>query len=331
MSSLKLAIDIGTTKTSVFQVGAGVILCEPSLVSVSGGGKKTSYEIGLDAKRMLGKSAISTTVISPVSEGEIRDLSAAKIMLEKFLSKIEVNRFTRVEVCATVPCGTEKAAISRFKELFSACGINNVNFIESPIAAAVGAGAPISESAPCFIIDMGGGVTNIAAVSLDGVIAGVSANLGGNLIDGMIIDSIEDRKSLRIGSQTAEQIKCEIGSLLPGDTMPMVISGMDISSGAPRSVRITAADVYEPIRYFVNKIYEISSMLLAKLPPEVSAEIRNTGIYLGGGLSRIVGLEEYFYNEFSLAVNVTEDPEFVSVLGAGKIMQNDKVYKKLRI
>ena len=330
MSSLRLAIDIGTTKTAIYQVGAGVILLEPSLVAVSENSRNVFNAVGTDAKRMLGKASKSTTVFSPIKEGEIDKGSVAKIMLEDFFRKIEVNKFSRVEVLATVPCGTESPEVKKFRNLFSSCGINNVKFIESPIAAAVGAGAPITESSTCFIIDMGGSITNIAAVSLDGVIAGVSVNIGGNMIDNALIDGIEDKKRLRIGQQTAERIKCEIGSLLPCDTMPLVINGMDTASGAPRTVRIDASDIYEPIKQYVNKIYDITSMLLSKLPPEVSADIRNTGIYLAGGLSQIVGLEDYFFNEFSLNVKVNDNPLLLSAIGAGRIMQNEKIYRKLR-
>ncbi|MBQ9480855.1 MAG: rod shape-determining protein [Clostridia bacterium] len=331
MSSIRLAVDIGSTKTAIYQVGAGVILCEPSLVAVSGEGRGSIYAVGEAAKRMVGKAAKGTTVFSPVLEGEINKDDIAKIMLEEFFRKIELSKFgARVEAFVTVPCGTENKAIKKFQSLFSSCGVNNVKFVESPIATAVGAGAPITESNPCFVIDMGGNVTNVAAVSLDGVIAGVSVNVGGNLVDNMLIDYIEEYRNLRIGQQTAERIKREIGSLLPGDTTSMVINGRDVSSGSPRSMQLKACDIAEPIKLYVNKIHEIASMVMSKLPPEVSAEIRNTGIYMAGGLSGIIGLEEYFYNEFSLPVIVNENAPLLSVLGAGRIMQNERVYKRLK-
>ena len=331
MSSIRLAVDIGSANTAIYQVGAGVILSEPSLVAVSGDGRNSVYAVGEAAKRMVGKAAKGTAVFSPIVEGEIENEDMARIMLGEFFRKIELSGFgTRAEAFVTVPCGTENPAIRKFKNLFSACGVNNVKFIESPIATAVGAGAPITESDPCFVIDMGGNITNIAAVSLDGVIAGVSASVGGNLIENMLIDYIEECRSLRIGVQTAERIKCEIGSLLPGDTTSMVINGRDVASGSPRSLQIKACDITEPIKLFINKIYGIASLVMAKLPPEVSAEIRNTGIYLAGGLSGLIGLEEYFYNEFALPVKVNENAALLSVLGAGRIMQNEKIYKRLK-
>jgi len=141
---------------------------------------------------------------------------------------------------------------------------------------------------------------------------------------------IEETYRLRIGMQTAERIKCEIASLLPGDTTSTVVNGRDIDSGNPRSMQLQAKDITELIKLYINKIYEISTMVLAKLPPEVSAEIRNTGIYLAGGLSRIIGLEEYFHNEFALSVKVNPDPDLAVVIGAGRIMQNEKTYRRLR-
>lgn len=331
MKSIKLAIDIGSSKTAIYQVGAGVILSEPSIVAVSNEDKRGINAVGHAAKRLLGKAGKSTSVFSPILEGEIEKDAAAQMMLQDFLKKIEINKFgSNAEALVTVPCGTENPAVRRFKDIFAACGVTKVTFIESSIAAAVGLDAPVSAATPCFVIDMGGGVTNIAAVSFDGVIAGLSANIGGNNVDNMMIDYIEENYRLRIGAQTAEKIKCEIGSLLPGDTNSMVINGRDIDTGSPRSMHVKAEDVMEIIKLYVNKVYEIASMVMAKLPPEVSAEIRNSGIYLAGGLSKIIGMEEYFLNEFAVHAKVNTDPELAAVIGAGRIMQNEKLYKRLR-
>ncbi len=330
MRSIRLAIDIGSGKTAIYQVGGGVVLCEPSIVAMSDD-KKHPVAVGKEAKRLLGKAAKGTSVFSPVFEGEITKDKPAEVMIKAFFDKLELARFGgRVELFVTVPCGTENPTIKKYLQIFSACGINKVKFIESPIAAAVGMGAPITEANPCFVLDMGSGITNIAAVSLSGVIAGISANIGGDNIDDMLIDYVEENYRLRIGEQTAERIKCEIGSLLPGDTTSTVINGRDLDSGNPRSMQLQSKDIIEPIKLYVNKIHELAAMVMAKLPPEVSAEIRSTGIYLAGGLSRIIGLEEYFHNEFALAVKVCEDPELAAVIGAGRIMQSEKVYKRLR-
>lgn len=309
----------------------GVILSEPSLVAVYDDEKKRIKTVGKDAKRLLGKTARGTTVISPIVEGEIDKESYATDMLKSFVQKLELgNRTSMAEAVVTVPSGTENPAVKKFKQAFAECGINKVYFIEAPIAAAVGSGAPISASTPCFIIDMGGSITGVSAVSLDGVIAGVTANIGGNGVDSAIIDLVEELFRLRIGQQTAEKIKCEIGSLLPGDTTSMVIYGMDIESGNPRSLQIQSSDIVEPIKAYFHKVNEVASMVMSKLPPEVCAEIRRNGVYLTGGMSRIVGLEEFFYDECSLTVRICEDPHLSAVQGAGKIIQNDKVYKRLR-
>lgn len=329
MSKLKIAIDIGSAKTAIYQVGGGVILSEPSMVAVGTGAKGSVNFVGEEAKRMYGKSAKGTNVYLPVSEGEIAKVAPAKIMLSEFLKRIEAHRFGGVEALVTLPCGTENPAVEKFKDLLSSCGINGARFIESPVATAVGLGATVNDSNSCFLIDMGGGTVNIAAVSLGGVIAGVSANIGGSRIDNMLIEYIEDNYRLRIGAQTAERIKCEIGSLLPGDSTSTVVNGRDIDSGNPRAMQIRASDIIEPIRIYVGKVYEFASMVMAKLPPEVSAEMRGTGVYLAGGVSKLIGLEEFFYDEYSLSVRVHEDPELSTVIGAGKIMQNEKLFKRL--
>ena len=189
MSSIRLAVDIGSSKTAIYQVGGGVILSEPSIVAVSSVGRKSVVTVGKEAKKLLGKSANGTSVIFPVSEGEIARANYAENMLKEFFRRIELSSFTSSEVLAVIPCGLEGKKIQRFREVFSAAGANNVKFLENPIAVAVGMNAPVTESDPCFVIDMGGEITNIAAASLDGVIAGVSVNVGGVNIDNRRADS----------------------------------------------------------------------------------------------------------------------------------------------
>ena len=213
----------------------------------------------------------------------------------------------------------------------SGAGVYNADFVESPILTALGLGIPVSESTPCFIIDVGGGTTNIAAVSLDGVIAGVNVNMGGRNVDAMIINRIADLFGLRIGMLTAEKIKTQIASLIEGDATRTVINGRDIESGKPRSVSVSASDVLLPVAAFFDKIFEIASMVMAKLPAEVSAEIRRSGVYFSGGVSRLPGLDGYFREHMAIRANVFEDPEMTAAIGGGILLGNEKLLKKVRI
>ncbi len=327
MSNLRLAIDMGSSKTAFYQVGQNVILCEPTLVAISADGDTAT---GFDAKKMVGKSAKSISVVSPVVDGEIVKETPAVTMLKSFFAKIELSYFNGKEALVAIPVGTENAALSTFRRVLSQSGIDDVYFIESPIAAAVGLNAPVSSSETCFVVDIGGNVTNIAAVSLTGVIAGVSFNMGGANLARSLIGFLRDKYGLLIGIPTVEALIREIGSLLPGDTSGMVISGSDVEQQTPRSMRITAEMIQDPIRAYFNDLHSMAHKVIAKLPPEVAAEIRRRGVYLAGGGSGIVGIEEYFHDEFSMNVCVGPDPELAVAIGAGKIMQNEKVYKRLR-
>lgn len=332
MNKIQLGIDIGSSKTAIYQVGAGVILCEPSVVAVTAESRGRNVTVGLDAKKLFGKTSQNTQVFLPVFEGAIEKENAADMMLGGFFDKIELKSFGKaVSAVVAVPCGSSALEIKRYKELINSQNIYKIKFVESPIATALGLNIPISQSTPCFIIDMGGGTTNIAALSLDGMIAGVNVNMGGGNVDAMIIDYIENEYSLKIGLLTAEKIKIELGSLLEGDCAKTVISGRDVKTGKPRSLLVTAADIVEPIKAYINKINEIAEMLMAKLPAEVSAEIRNKGIYLSGGMSKIVGIKEYFANNFSSVVNIAEAPELAVAVGLGILQANESLLRRVQI
>ena len=197
--------------------------------------------------------------------------------------------------------------------------------------AAIGIGAPITDSSPCFIIDIGGGTTDIAAVSLDGVIAGVSVNMGGRNIDAMIINHIEDYFNLKIGSLTAERMKVQIGSLVENDATRTTINGRDIATGKPRSVSVSAQHIRLPIQAFFDKVFEIAGMVMAKLPAEVSAEIRKSGVYFAGGTSKVLGLEGYFREKMAMHATVAEDPELACLIGGGMVAGDQNLLKKLKI
>ncbi len=332
MRNNAIAIDMGSVNTVIYQLGSGVVLSEPSVVALSVNGKSSIRAVGSEAKKLIGKTAETTKIVFPIVEGEIADIKNATAMTENFLNKITLRKLSlRPKALVSVPCGIENDEIKKYAKVLSGAGVYNADFVESPILTALGLGIPVSESTPCFIIDVGGGTTNIAAVSLDGVIAGVNVNMGGRNVDAMIINRIADLFGLRIGMLTAEKIKIQIASLIEGDATRTVINGRDIESGKPRSVSVSASDVLLPVAAFFDKIFEIASMVMAKLPAEVSAEIRRSGVYFSGGVSRLPGLDGYFREHMAIRANVFEDPEMTAAIGGGILLGNEKLLKKLRI
>lgn len=332
MRNNAIAIDLGSVNTVIYQLGSGVVLSEPSVVALSVNGKSSIRAVGSEAKKLIGKTAETTKIVFPIVEGEIADVKNATAMTENFLNKITLRKLSlRPKALVSVPCGIENDEIKKYAKVLSGAGVYNADFVESPILTALGLGIPVSESTPCFIIDVGGGTTNIAAVSLDGVIAGVNVNMGGRNVDAMIINRIADLFGLRIGMLTAEKIKTQIASLIEGDATRTVINGRDIESGKPRSVSVSASDVLLPVAAFFDKIFEIASMVMAKLPAEVSAEIRRSGVYFSGGVSRLPGLDGYFREHMAIRANVFEDPEMTAAIGGGILLGNEKLLKKVRI
>lgn len=327
-----LSIDLGSSVTKMYQIGAGVVLAEPSVVAVNETGKKRVKAIGAEAKSLIGKTVDGTIVSSPVVEGQIYEEHTAVLMLENFLNKATLRRLgRRPSVVFAVPCGADNASIKKFEEVLNDCDVFNINFVESPVLAAIGAGVHLTESNPCFIIDIGGGTTNIAAVSLGGVISGISVNIGGKTLDNMIIDYIEKDFELKIGRLSAERLKIQVASLLADDNTTTIVNGRDLSSGKPRAINVSSSDLYPVIKQFFDKIFELAGMVMAKLPAEISADVRREGVYFTGGTSKLIGLEEYFRFIMGIKANVSEEPSFAVAVGGGMVAGNEKLLARLRI
>ncbi|MBR3864691.1 MAG: rod shape-determining protein [Clostridia bacterium] len=327
-----LSIDFGSSETKIYQMGAGVVLAEPSVIAINETGKRRVKAIGSDAKKLIGRTVDGTVVSSPVFESQIENELHASLMLENFLNKVTLKKLgKRPSVLFAVPCGTDNSAIKKFEKALNECEVFNIHFVESPVLTALGAGVPLTESNPCFVIDIGGGTTKIAAVSLGGVISGISVNIGGKSLDKMLIEFIESNFDLRIGTLTAEKLKIQIGSLLEKDQTTTTINGRDLITGKPRAVLVSAKDLYPTIKTFFDKIFQLAGMLMAKLPPEISADIRRSGVYFAGGSSKIVGLEEYFRYNMGIRANVCEEPAFATVIGGGMVAGNEKLLSRIRI
>ena len=328
---IKIAIDLGTAVTKIYRTGSGVVLAEPTCVAVESATRAVKA-IGEDAKLLVGKTAEGTSVVFPVFEGEVVDKKMAAAMLDVFLSKIGIRAGrSRVDATFAVPCGAPEKAKSAIYAVCDELGISHVGFVEVPFLSAIGQDLPISDSNPVFVMDIGAGVTNIGVMSLDGIIAGISVNIGGSNMDAHIVDFVSERFGLKIGPLTSERLKNTVGSLIAGDNQSMVVNGRDIAGGRPRSIAVNSADIVYPIQVYIDKLIEYANMILRKLPAEVSAGICKSGIHLSGGVSRIAGLADYVSERMAIETHVCEEPSTTVVLGAGRAIGNPAVLKKIKL
>ncbi|MBP5466368.1 MAG: rod shape-determining protein, partial [Clostridia bacterium] len=263
---IKFAVDFDSAYTNVYKLGSGLVLSEPTVAAVEEGEKGGVKAIGQEAYRLIGKTSKNTKIVFPVFEGEIINEKVAESVLSGFIRKVKPEKFEPFGILFSVPCGTTAETAAKYKNVAKACGAKKCLFAESPILSALGQRIPLSDSTPCFIIDMAGGTTNIAAVSLDGVIAGISVNFGGNKISADVIDFVAEAYGLQIGLLTAEKLKKEIGSLETDDGLSTVVNGRDIESGTPRSVSVKAMNLVKPVSKYYDKIAELAMELLKKLP-----------------------------------------------------------------
>ena len=321
---IKLAIDLGSSMTKIYRAdtNSGVVLAEPSCVAVVG--NEEIRAIGKEAKNLIGKTAEFTTIVYPIYEGEIVNAHLAEAMLKEFLSRIGLKASTvkHAQVLVSVPCGLSERALSEYISLMDECGLKKVWFVEQPYLAALGAGAILSDIDPVFCLDIGGGVSNAAVVSGDGIIAGISLNIGGNNMDANIIGRLADDSKLLVGALTAEKIKNEIGSLSPSALGTMVAEGSSTETYQPAAVSVQAAELSDCIRVYINKVLEYVMEMLRTLPAEVAATVNRNGVNLSGGIMKIPYVPQYIGSQLGIRFRVCEEPQFATVLGGGTLLRD---------
>ncbi len=325
---VKLAIDLGSSVTKIYRAdtNSGIVLAEPSCVAVLGENAEIKA-IGKEAKNLIGKTAEFTNIVYPIYEGEIVDMRLAAAMLTAFLSRIglKAGALRRAQVLFSVPCGISERSLSEYVNLTEECGLKKVWFVEQPYLAALGEGVIMSDSEPVFCLDVGGGVSNAAVISGDGIIAGISMNVGGNNMDANIISKIANNNKLLIGALTAERIKNEIGSLSAGALGTMVAEGSSTETCQPSSSSVQAADLTECIRVYINKIIEYATAVLWKLPAEVAATVNRNGVFLSGGVMKIPYVPQYIGAKLGMRFRVSEEPQFATVLGGGLLLRDKEL------
>jgi rod shape-determining protein MreB len=328
-----LAIDLGTANTLVFVRGKGIVCNEPSVVVIRKDDKKP-VAVGFEAKRMLGKTPSNIVAIRPMKDGVIADFDATGEMLKYFITKVHNRRsFVSPRVIIGVPSGITQVEQRAVKDAAQVSGAREVYLIGEPIAAAVGVGLPVGEPSGNMIVDIGGGTTDVAVISLDGVVYSKAVRVGGDKMDEAIMAYIKRRYNLMIGDMTAEQIKNTIGSAYDtgGEQRVMDIKGRDLISGIPKTLTINEAEIREALNEPVNIILDTIKVILENTPPELAADIVDKGIVLAGGGALLRGLDSLIREETGLPVIVAEDPLTAVVRGVGKMLDEIDLLKRVAL
>jgi len=328
-----LAIDLGTANTLVFVKGKGIVCNEPSVVVIRRDDKKP-VAVGAEAKRMLGKTPSNIVPIRPMKDGVIADFDATGEMLKYFITKVHNRRsFVSPRVIIGVPSGITQVEQRAVKDAAQVSGAREVYLIGEPMAAAVGVGLPVGEPSGNMIVDIGGGTTDVAVISLDGVVYSKAVRVGGDKMDEAIMAYIKRRYNLMIGDMTAEQIKNTIGSAYNtgGEQRVMDIKGRDLISGIPKTLTINEAEIREALNEPINIILDTIKVILENTPPELAADIVDRGIVLAGGGALLKGLDSLIREETGLPVIVAEDPLTAVVRGVGKMLDEIDLLKRVAI
>ena len=328
-----LAIDLGTANTLIYVKGQGIVCNESSVVAVQKdprGGKRV-LAVGLEAKRMLGRTPGNVVAIRPLKDGVIADFETTEAMLRYFIHKVHNRRtLVRPRIVICVPNGITEVEKRAVKESAESAGAREVYLIEEPMAAAIGAGLPVTEPVGNMIVDIGGGTTEVAVISLAGVVFSRSIRVGGDKMDEAIIQYIKRKYNLLIGERTAELIKITIGSAYPGDEIhTMEIKGRDLVAGVPKTVELSDEEIRDPLLESINQIVEAVRMALERTPPELAADIVDKGIVLAGGGALLRNLDILLREETGLPVVVAEDPLTTVVMGAGKALDEISLLREV--
>ena len=330
-----LAIDLGTANTLVYVKGKGIVTNEPSVVAVQSNNRESRkiVAVGKEAKDMCGRTPTGISAVRPMRDGVIADFEIAGEMMRYFIQKVHNRKaLIRPRVIVCVPFGITEVEKRAVRESAESAGAREVYLVEEPMAAAIGAGLPITEPCGSMIVDIGGGTTEVAIISLKGIVYSQSVRVGGDKMDEAIMNYIKRSYNLSIGERTAEQIKIAIGAALPtGDRHVMEIKGRDLVGGLPKTIEISEDEVREALAEPLKQILEVIRQALERTPPELAADIMDRGITLAGGGALLRNLDSLLHQETNLPVVLAEDPLTAVVLGSGRILDHLDLLKDVTI
>lgn len=329
-----LAIDLGTANTLVYVKGKGIVLSEPSVVAVRKNARDRSkvLAVGREAKMMLGRTPGNIVAIRPMKDGVIADFEITEAMLRHFIRKVHNRRsLIRPRIIVCVPSGITPVEKRAVREAAESAGAREVYLIEEPMAAAIGAGLPITEPICNMVVDIGGGTTEVAVISLAGIVYSKSMRMGGDKMDEAILQYVKRTYNLLIGERTSEIIKTTIGNAYPGEMENMDVKGRDLVTGIPKIISVNSDEVRQAIQEQIDTIVATVKTALEQTPPELAADIVDRGIYLTGGGALLKNLDILLHQETGLPITITEDPLTTVVLGSGKALDNLDILKEVMV
>jgi rod shape-determining protein MreB len=326
-----MAIDLGTANTLVVLKDKGVVLNEPSVVAiVNEMGKRTVLAVGDEAKTMLGRTPGNIQAIRPLRDGVIADFIVTEEMIKHFIKKVHIkNTFANPRILICVPTGSTPVERKAIQDSALAAGARRVQLIEEPIAAAIGAGLPISEATGSMIVDIGGGTTEIAVMSLGGVVFSKSLRIAGDAMDGAIINYMRKKFNLLIGESTAEKIKKEIGTAIPTTNTVFLMKGRDIRTGTPKEISLTEEDACEALMPILNQMLAAIKEALESTPPELSADLVDMGLVLTGGGALLKNIDKLISKDTGLPVTIADNPLECVATGTGKALENEELFSTM--
>jgi rod shape-determining protein MreB and related proteins len=330
MMSNDIGVDLGTANTLIWVKGRGIVLNEPSIVAIDSASHRP-LAIGLEAKEMLGRAPSEIEVIRPMKDGVIANFEMAEEMIRGFLAKIQKNRgLFRPRIVICVPSGITEVEKRAVRDSAEATRANEVHLISEPMAAAIGVGLPISKPVGSMIVDIGGGTSEIAVISLSGIVTMISERIGGDEMDEAVIQYVKRTYNLSIGSRMAEEVKMKVGSAyVLEQELETTVRGRHLVTNIPQVVVVKSEEIREALSESIDRIVHAVLQTLEKTPPELAADIIDRGIFLSGGGAMIKGLDDRLRDTTNLPINIVEDPLTAVVRGTGIVTENIPIYKKV--
>ncbi len=322
-----LAIDLGTANTLIYIPGQGIVLNEPSVVAIKEDrirGNKTIAAVGLDAKRMLGRTPGNITAIRPLKDGVIADFAVTERMLRFFIEKVHQSKLLRPSprILISVPCGSTQVERRAIRESAAMAGAREVYLIEEPMAAAIGAGLPVEEAIGSMVLDIGGGTSEVAVISINGIVYSSSVRIGGDRFDEAIINYVRRNYGTLIGEATAERIKHEIGTAYPGSEVREIeVKGRNLAEGVPRSFTLNSNEILEALQEPLSGIVGAVKLALEQTPPELGSDVATRGIFLTGGGALLKDIDRLIAEETGLPVYIADDPLTCVARGGGMVLE----------